>query len=113
MLAFLPFGAPLLALLPKAVLGGLVACAVLPLMRPPEALLITSRPSGSEWPLRDLFLGWATLAVTLAASPHLEFGLETGLGLAVALAAWQVLDRAAMAALKSAADTNTPIFDIE
>ena len=115
-LVFLPLGAALLSTLPKAVLGGLVAVAVLPLLKPAPALLLSRATlakmarSGAEWPVRDLALGWATTVATLAASPRLELGLEAGLALAVALAAYQVADRAFLDAVSQAAATNTPIF---
>ncbi len=70
-LLFLPLGAPLLAALPRAVLGGLVTCAMLPLMRPQSTLLPApdARRAGSlaAWPLRDPLLGWATALATIAA----------------------------------------------
>jgi SulP family sulfate permease len=104
---FLPLGAALLSALPKAVLGGLVATAVMPLLKPSPSLLLNltarQRKRLALWPIRDLFLGWTTCAVTLGASPHLEVGLETGLVLAVALAALQVLDNAYMESLRDAA----------
>ena len=66
-LAFLPAGAALLSWLPRAVLGGLVAAAMAPLMMPSPALLPNApRTAASEWPRRDLALGWATAAATLA-----------------------------------------------
>ena len=112
---FLPLGAALLSALPKAVLGGLVATAVMPLLKPSPSLLLNltarQRKSLARWPVRDLFLGWVTCAVTLGASPHLEVGLETGLFLAVALAALQVLDNAYMESIRySAAHQDTTAY---
>ena len=105
-LAFLPLGATLLSALPRACLGGLVAVAVAPLLAPAGSLLVTSRvwrslvitrrlrrKAASSYPLRDLALGWGTAAATMAASPRLELGLQAGLGLAGALAAWQLAGR--------------------
>jgi SulP family sulfate permease len=109
-LLFLPLGAQLLAALPRAVLGGLVAVAVLPLLRPSPRLLLTRRAPGAGWPLRDLALGWTTLVVTLAASPRLELGLEAGLLLAMALAALQALDAALAASLREAAASGRDVF---
>ena len=118
---FLPIGAALLSALPKAVLGGLVATAVMPLLKPSPSLLVTmtarqkaqmvAGKAGSGKQLRDLFLGWTTTIVTLGASPHLEVGLETGLVLAVALAALQVLDNAYIESIKySAEHQDTTVF---
>jgi SulP family sulfate permease len=95
-LAFLPAGAPLLSALPRAVLGGLVAVAMLPLMRPAAAMLPSSMrrqqqaaASSSSSALRDFALGWATAAATIVAAPRLERGLLVGLALAAVLAAWR------------------------
>ena len=111
---FLPLGAALLSALPKAVLGGLVFTAVMPLLKPSPSLLVTmtarqkaqmvAGKAGSGAQVRNLFLGWTTTIVTLGASPHLELGLETGLVLAVALAALQVIDNAYMEALRDASE---------
>jgi MFS superfamily sulfate permease-like transporter len=112
-LAFLPLGASLLAALPRAVLGGLVAIAVLPLLRPSPALLVSAaarRASPSAWPLRDLFLGWGTCVATLAASPRLELGLEAGVALAAALALFQAADKGLMDSLREAAAMDRPVF---
>jgi SulP family sulfate permease len=95
-LAFLPLGATLLSALPRAVLGGLVAVAVAPLLKPAGSLLVkraVRRQAATAWPLRDLALGWGTAAATMAASPRLELGLQAGLGLAATLAAWQLAGR--------------------
>jgi len=93
-LCFLPAGAGLLALLPKAVLGALVACAVAPVLMPSSSLLLTREDVRTHhWHMRDLFLGWSTLVVTLVASPRLELGLEVGLVLAILLALLQVASR--------------------
>jgi len=113
-LIFLPLGAALLGTLPRAVLGGLVATAVMPLLKPSASLLITSkqalRAKGTAWPLRDLTLGWVTCVATLAASPRLELGLEAGLALAVILACVQALDHALMESLRAAAVSDKAIF---
>jgi MFS superfamily sulfate permease-like transporter len=71
-LLFLPLGAPLLSTLPRAVLGGLVAVAVAPLLRPSPSLLVAPaarRQHVTAWPIRDLTLGWATTVATLAVRP--------------------------------------------
>jgi hypothetical protein len=47
---------------------------------------------------------------TAQASPRLELGLEAGVALALALAAWQAVDRAMLDALREAAATDRPIF---
>lgn len=116
-LLFLPLGAALLSTLPRAVLGGLVAVAVAPLLKPSPSLLVSAAVRGDKdagnataWPVRDLTLGWATTVATLAASPRLELGLEAGLALAVALAAWQQLDRWMMDSLREAASSDRPVF---
>jgi SulP family sulfate permease len=83
-LAVLPLGAQLLAALPRAVLGGLVAVSVLPLCMPGESML-------ADASLRDAGLGWATLVATMVASPRLELGLLAGLGLTAAAAAVQAV----------------------
>jgi hypothetical protein len=44
------------------------------------------------------------------ASPRLELGLEAGVALAVALAAWQAMDRAMLDSLREAAASDKPIF---
>jgi SulP family sulfate permease len=68
-LAFLPAGAALLAALPRAVLGGLVAVAMMPLMRPASTLLLPTQTSSlsrsGALPLRNLVLGWSTAAATI------------------------------------------------
>jgi len=112
-LIFLPLGAALLSTLPRAVLGGLVAVAVAPLLKPSPSLLVSRavrKQAATAWPIRDLALGWGTCVATLAASPRLELGLEAGLGLAVALAAWQVIDRWYMDSLAQAAASDRPVF---
>lgn len=63
-LLFLPAGAALLSWLPRAVLGGLVAAAMAPLMKPSPALLPVAPLTPS--PRRDLALGWATAMATVA-----------------------------------------------
>ena len=88
-LLFLPVGGPLLALLPKAVLGGLVACAVKPLLKPAESLLISGARMATFRGARDIFLGWFTFVMTVGSSPKLEMGLEAGLAMALGLAALQ------------------------
>ena len=110
-LLFLPLGAPLLAVLPKAVLGGLVATAVFPVLRPSSGLSLTramletvERAATREevqTPVRrrqhiwrrisHLALGWTTLVCTLIAGKRLELGLEAGLALAALLAAAQAV----------------------
>jgi SulP family sulfate permease len=74
-LAFLPAGAGLLAALPRAVLGGLVAVAMLPLMRPAPTLLSASAAASAAtragaWPMRDRALGWITAAATILVRRH-------------------------------------------
>jgi hypothetical protein len=90
-----------------------VAVAVAPLLKPSPSLLVSRavrKQAATAWPIRDLALGWGTCVATLAASPRLELGLEAGLGLAVALAAWQVIDRWYMDSLAEAAASDRPVF---
>jgi len=118
-LAFLPFGAPMLAVLPKAVLGGLVATAVFPVLTPASGLGLTRAmrrkvervlhlgapqaapptTANGDAPVRrhrhvahrltEALLGWATLVCTLIAGKRLELGFEAGLALAALLALCQ------------------------
>ena len=73
-LLILPFGAALLTSLPRATLGGLVVCAMAPLMTPPVAMRLSP---GAEL-TRGVLLGWATCLASLACSPRLELGLLSG-----------------------------------
>jgi len=87
----LPAAGAWLGLLPKAALGGLVACAVLPLLQPSEVLMpiALSRDeetaSAIKCALRAAAVGWATVAATLYCAPRLELGLVAGLCVHVAV----------------------------
>ena len=83
-LLVLPFGAALLASLPRATLGGLVICAMAPLMTPPPAMRLSAVGAG---PRRGALLGWATCLASLACSPRLELGLLCGVLLSAVLRA--------------------------
>jgi SulP family sulfate permease len=74
-LLVLPFGAALLSSLPRTTLGGLVVCAMAPLMPPPPAM----RLSAVLELRRSAIVGWATLVASLVCSPRLELGLLCGL----------------------------------
>jgi SulP family sulfate permease len=77
-LAFLPF-AGVLEPLPRAVLGGIVVGAVLPLLRPQDLVWIYrhSRAQG--------LVGIGTFALTLALSPRIDQAVLLGIGLGVAV----------------------------
>ncbi len=85
--AFLPLGAALLATLPRAALGGLVTCAMMPLMAPPPAMRL--RALAQRASRVDFALGWATMLASLACSPRLERGLLVGLALWASVAVWR------------------------
>ncbi len=77
--------AGLLEPLPKAILGGTVIAAVLPLIRPLRIVRLW-RPS------RPAFLIAATtFAATLALSPHIEWAVLVGVGLSIAVHLWREL----------------------
>lgn len=79
-IAFLSVGANVLCFLPKAVLGGLVVGAVLPLLRPVRSSV-----------------AWMTFAVTMCVSPRLELGLLAGLILSVVGSGLNALAQAGVA----------------
>lgn len=80
-IAFLSVGAGALSFLPKAVLGGLVVGAVIPLLKP-----VKSRVS------------WMTFAVTMFVSPRLELGLLAGLIISTLISALNALAQAGLSA---------------
>lgn len=71
--------------LPRAILGGTVVAAVLPLIRPDRILRL--------WhPSRPAFLiAAATFVATLILSPHVEQGVMVGVGLSIAVHLWREL----------------------
>lgn len=77
-LAVLPF-AGLLAPLPRAILGATVLGAVVSLLDP--------RPLLRMWAHSKLqaTLGWMTFVATLAAAPHVEYGVLVGVAVAIGL----------------------------
>lgn len=76
---FLTVGANVLAFLPKAVLGGLVVGAVIPLLKP-----VKSR------------VAWMTFAVTMFVSPRLELGLLAGLIISTLISTLNALAQAGL-----------------
>jgi sulfate permease, SulP family len=81
-LGFLPF-ANLLAPLPRAILGATVLGAVLKLLDP--------RPLIAHWKQSrpQALTAWGTLFATLAAAPHVEYGVLAGIGLSAVLHIWR------------------------
>lgn len=77
-LLFVPFSS-VLAPLPKAVLAGIVIAAIWSLLRPRELVTLwnLSRPQA--------LVGWATFALTLALSPHVDHAVLIGILLAGAV----------------------------
>ena len=78
-------GGALLEVLPKAVLGALVSCGVLPLLGPTPKMKplfdnIKSQPYEVK---RDCILACATAVFTFTARPTLDIGLYRGIGLAL------------------------------
>ena len=83
-------GGSLLGFLPKAVLGALVGCGVLPLMRPSATLAPLLRPTKTFANLgyeakRDCLIAWATFFFTVTSAPSLDVGLLKGCLLALAV----------------------------
>jgi sulfate permease, SulP family len=81
-LLFLP-AAGILASLPKAVLGAAVIASVLSLLDPRPLVRMWSRS-----PLQAT-IGWITFAATLLLSPHIEYAVILGIGVAVAVHLWR------------------------
>lgn len=81
-LLFLPV-AGILAPLPKAVLGAAVIASVLGLLDPRPLLRLWHRS-----PLQAS-IGWITFAATLLLSPHIEYAVLIGIGVAVAVHLWR------------------------
>lgn len=81
-MAMLPF-ASVLSPLPKAVLAGIIIAAVINLLRFGALLEImrSSRPQG--------VLAVATLVLTIALSPHVEYAVLAGLGMSLGVHAWR------------------------
>lgn len=83
-------GGVLLGFLPKAVLGALVGCGVLPLMRPTAIMTPLLHPVKEFATLsyelkRDCLLAWATVAFTVTSVPAMDMGLIKGCILALAV----------------------------
>ena len=73
-------GGALLAYLPKAVLGALVGCGVLPLLAPTGVMKpLFENFFAQPWPVkRDCLIAWVTVAFTFTARPTLDIGLYRG-----------------------------------
>jgi SulP family sulfate permease len=73
-------GGALLAYLPKAVLGALVGCGVLPLLAPTGVMKpLFDNFLAQPWPVkRDCLIAWVTVAFTFTARPTLDIGLYRG-----------------------------------
>ena len=73
-------GGALLAYLPKAVLGALVGCGVLPLLAPTGVMKpLFQNFSEQPWTVkRDCLIAWVTVGFTFTATPTLDFGLYRG-----------------------------------
>ena len=73
-------GGALLAYLPKAVLGALVGCGVLPLLKPTGVMKpLFENFFAQPWPVkRDCLIAWVTVAFTFTARPTLDIGLYRG-----------------------------------
>ena len=83
-------GGALLGFLPKAVLGGLVGCGVMPLMKPTATMQpllngVKAVTSLSYEAKRDCFLAWATFVLTMTSAPALDMGLFKGCLIALAV----------------------------
>lgn len=81
-LLFLPI-AGVLALIPKSLLGAAVIAAVLGLLDPRPLLRLWHRS-----PLQAS-IGWITFSATLLLSPHIEYAVLIGIGVAVAVHLWR------------------------
>lgn len=82
-------GGVLLGFLPKAVLGALVGCGVMPLMKPTETMAPLLQPvkrfRGLSYEAkRDCLIAWATSVFTVTSAPSLDMGLMKGCALALA-----------------------------
>ena len=90
-IAFLALGGgALLGYLPKAVLGALVGCGVLPLMKPTAVMQPLLHPVKAFSQLgyeakRDCLIAWATAVFTVTSAPSLDVGLMKGCVLALAV----------------------------
>lgn len=78
-IVFLSAGTNVLAYLPRAVLGGLVVGAVIPLLKPVKSTV-----------------SWMTFVVTMCVSPRLELGLLAGLVLSSLLSGFNALASAGL-----------------
>ena len=80
-------GGALLAYLPKAVLGALVGCGVLPLLGPtPIMKPLFNNFAAQPWKVkRDCIIAWVTVAFTFTARPTLDIGLYRGAAFACAI----------------------------
>ena len=78
-------GGALLEVLPKAVLGALVSCGVLPLLGPtPKMKPLFDNIKAQPYEVkRDCILACATAVFTFTARPTLDIGLYRGIGLAL------------------------------
>lgn len=86
LIAFTVFGGgEVLAVLPKAVLGALVGCGVLPLLGPTTKMqpLFDNFMQQPYEVKRDCILCWATAMFTFTATPTLDIGLYKGIALAL------------------------------
>lgn len=86
LIAFTVFGGgATLEFLPKAVLGALVGCGVLPLLGPTTKMqpLFNDFMNQPYEVKRDCFLCWATGFFTFTATPTLDIGLYKGIALAL------------------------------
>jgi sulfate permease, SulP family len=82
--AFLPF-ASVLEPLPRAVLGAIVVAAAASLIRIPTLVRLWAES------LPQATVAWTTMVVTLVASPHVEWGVVSGIALAVGVHLWREL----------------------
>ena len=80
-------GGALLEYLPKAVLGALVGCGVLPLLGPtPIMKPLFNNFAAQPWKVkRDCIIAWVTVAFTFTARPTLDIGLYRGAAFACAI----------------------------
>jgi|AntAceMinimDraft_1070359.scaffolds.fasta_scaffold19498_2 SulP family sulfate permease len=86
LIAFTLFGGgELLAVLPKAVLGALVSCGVLPLLGPSAKMRpVFDNFMGQPYAVkRDAIICWATAWFTFTATPTLDIGLYKGCAVAL------------------------------
>ena len=93
LIAFTVFGGgELLDYLPKAVLGALVGCGVLPLLGPTTKMqpLFDNFMQQPYEVKRDCVLCWATAMFTFTAKPTLDIGLYKGICLALLFKAYEL-----------------------